>query len=163
MRGVCAAVTLSVALLAGCGGSDRGSATPSTPTTSKAMQAKCRRLASTWHPMRYGVVARPPTGAHLRMRVGETRLFQIVIYPDTYTGWTQPASSNPQSVQLSGVRDPLRDGISYNCLVSGIILARAPGTAVLGSSTDAPCFHDPSHTCAMPTLGWSVTVTVVSG
>ena len=151
-----------MALLVGCTGDDHGSPSTPNPTTPGAMAAKCRHLVSTWKPVRNGAVSRPISGSHLRMGVGEERSFQIVIYPDTYTGWTTPHSSNPRVAELADVRDPLRNGVSYNCLVSGTIVARAPGTATVGSSADSPCFHIKGYSCGMPTFPWLVTVTVVS-
>lgn len=96
------------------------------------------------------------------MRVGETRGFQVVTQPDFYDGWTTPRSSNRHIVQPTDVRDPLINGVSYNCLISGTIVARAPGTATVSSSTDLDCFHL-ANPCLPPTVGWSVTVTVSTG
>ena len=95
------------------------------------------------------------------MRVGEVHRFQVVTRPVFYTGWTRPTSSNPQAIRLSAVRDRLRSGVSYNCLISGTIVARAPGIATVSSGTDVPCFHMPQP-CLAPAVEWSVTVRVTS-
>ena len=93
------------------------------------------------------------------MRVGETRRFRVVVRPGFYTGWTRPVSSNMRSVRLTDVRDRLRDGVSYNCLISGTIAAAAPGTGYVSSGTDLPCFHA-RPACLPPAYEWMVTVTV---
>lgn len=123
------------------------------------MATTCRHLVRAWGPAVNGVASRPVPRAHLRMRVGETRRFQVVTQPDFYTGWTPPISSNPPSVRVTDVRDPLRSGVSFNCLISGAIVARAPGTSYVSSSTDLPCFHA-HHRCLAPAISWWVKVTV---
>jgi hypothetical protein len=131
------------------------------------MAKSCRHLVQAWGPSINGVASRPQFHgppryqAQLTMKVGDVRRFQVVLQPGFYTGWTRPASSAPRSVGLSGVRDQLRDGVSYNCLISGTIIARATGTALVSSGTDLPCFHvrDP---CLAPAVDWRMKVRVTS-
>ena len=125
------------------------------------MAKSCRHLVRTWGPAVNGIASRPQYHGIVHMRVGEVRRFQVVTRPGFYTGWTRPTSSNPQSVRLSAVRDGLRSGVSYNCLISGTIVARSTGSAAVSSGTDAPCFHMPQP-CLAPAVEWSVTVRVAS-
>jgi hypothetical protein len=152
------------AMTVACSGSGHRPAPSSAqPSTSPKMAATCRHLMRTWPGAANGVVARPAVGAHLRLRVGQTRPFRVVLYPGGgYTGWTPPRSDDSHRVGLRNVQDPLRGGVSHNCLIAGTLVARAPGTARISSGTDTPCFHDPVHTCYRPAYEWSVTVTVVS-
>lgn len=100
--------------------------------------------------------------AHLYLHVGGSKRFALVLGDDgVYWGWSRPVVLAPSVVHLLGVHDRYRDGVAASCLVTGRIVALAPGTTYVESSTDLPCFHA-TPPCLPASETWRVRVTVTS-
>jgi hypothetical protein len=148
-------------MISACTSGGPAASAPGSPigtSSSQASIARCRSLSHRFKDARDGVAFRPASESHLHLRVGDRQHFTLVAY-QLYTGWTTPASSGGNAVRLAGVKDPLQHGVSYNCLVTGVIVAQHPGSAWVSADTDLPCFHA-RPPCLPPTMGWRVHVVV---
>lgn len=105
-------------------------------------------------------MARPRSGAHLLLHVGDAERITVVTPTDVYSGWTNPRSTSPRVAQIGHITNPLRNGVSYNCSVTAVIEARHAGHAYVIASTDLPCFHAHPVACLAPASEWRVQVTV---
>jgi hypothetical protein len=132
---------------------------PTVAAASPTRSAICRRLMRGSRSSVNDIAARPHDDAHLYLRTGDTRGVSLVTRSGFYTGWAGPISLLPRVAEIGRVHNPLRNGVSFNCRVTAVILARRPGSTDIIASTDIPCFHA-KPPCSAPSIGWRVKITV---